>query len=148
MHSRFSVLGMNSMNALLVLGCSFVQSIYHGLDPSFYFAFVSKDSSLQLFFKLTQEVDDADLLIAAIGMDESDLRLIIEDVQGEPCGLEGVGQGLQGPNGSGDGDVQQQQRGDGKGRERLKKLYKITEDELAINSLENCVVMRMAVKDH
>lgn len=96
-----------------------------------------------------QEVDDADLLIAAIGMNESDLRLIIGDVQGESCGLEELGQGLQGPNGSGDGDSQHQQRGgDGNGRERLKKLYKITEDELAMNSLEDCVVMRMAVKDH
>lgn len=99
-----------------------------------------------------QEVDDADLLIAAIGMDEGDLRSIIGDVEGEPCGLEGLGQGLQGLGGSGDGGGQQQQQqgggSGGKGRERLKKLYKITEDELAMNSLEDCVVMRMAVKDH
>lgn len=97
-----------------------------------------------------QEVDDADLLIAAIGMSDDDLRLIIGDVKGESCGLEGLGQGLQDPRGGGDGDgQQQQQRGDGgKGRDRLKKLYKITEGELAMNSFEDCVVMRMAVKDH
>eukprot|EP00903_Cladosiphon_okamuranus_P011862 g11143.t1 len=41
-----------------------------------------------------QEVDDADLLVAAIGMDEDELRLILADVQGEPCGLEGLGKGL------------------------------------------------------
>lgn len=94
----------------------------------------------------TQEVDDADLLVAAIGMDEDELRLILADVQGELCGLEGLGQGLGGAKGGGQ---QQQQAGEGsKRRERLKKLYKITEDELALNSLEDCVVMRMAVKDH
>ncbi|CAN0064492.1 unnamed protein product [Pylaiella littoralis] len=104
--------------------------------------------TLQTF--CVQEVDDADLLIAAIGMSESDLRLIIGDVQGESCGLKGLGQGVQGPHGSGDGDGHQQNQRDGGGklRERMKKLYKITEDELAINSLEDCVVMRMAVKDH
>lgn len=79
-------------------------------------------------------------------MDEDELRLILADVQGEPCGLEGLGQGLGGVRDRG----QQQQQGGGasKGRERLKKLYKITDDELALNSLEDCVVMRMAVKDH
>lgn len=91
-------------------------------------------------------MEDADLLVAAIGMDEDELRLILADVQGEPCGLEGLGQGLDGVSGGG----LEQERGGGasKGRERLKKLYKITEDELALNSLEDCVVMRMAVKDH
>lgn len=94
-----------------------------------------------------QEVDDADLLVAAIGMDEDELRLVLADVQGEPCGLELLGQGLGGLKGGG----HQQQRGAGgasRGRERLKKLYKITDDELALNSLEDCVVIRMAVKDH
>lgn len=103
----------------------------------------------------TQEVDDADLLVAAIGMDEDDLRSVLADIKGQPCGLERLGQGLRPVDGSvGDGQQQQQQQrerqggGPDKGRERLKKLYKITEEELAVNSLEDCVVMRMAVKDH
>lgn len=87
-------------------------------------------------------MEDADLLVAAIGMDEDELRLILADVQGEPCGLELLGQGL------GGGQQQQQGGGANKGQERLRKLYKITDDELALNSLEDCVVMRMAVKDH
>lgn len=91
-----------------------------------------------------QEVEDADLLVAAVGMDEDELRVVLADVHGEPCGLELLGQGL----GGGGGQKQQQGGGASKGRERLKKLYKITEDELALSSLEDCVVMRMAVKDH
>ncbi|CAN0333640.1 unnamed protein product, partial [Ectocarpus sp. 12 AP-2014] len=78
------------------------------------------------------------------------------DINGQPCGLERLGEGLRPVDGGvGDGQQQQQQQqqqrqgGDaGKGRERLKKLYKITEEELTVNSLEDCVVMRMAVKDH
>lgn len=97
-------------------------------------------------------MDDADLLVAAIGMDDQDLRLVLADVKGEPCGLEGLGQGLGAVVGEGGEQKNQQQgRGDGSGskrRERLKKLYKINEEELAMNSLEDCVVMRMAVKDH
>ena len=94
---------------------------------------------------LSQEVDDADLLVASIGMDDDELRLVLEDVKGVPLGLDSLGQGLR----SAAGSQQQQQDGAGSARrERLKKLYKITEDELAMNSLEDCVVMRMAVKDH
>lgn len=100
----------------------------------------------------TQEVDDADLLVAAIGIDEDDLRSVLADIKGQPCGLERLGQGLRPMDGGvGEGQQQQQQRQGGdasKGRERLKKLYKITEEELAVNSLEDCVIMRMAVKDH
>eukprot|EP00752_Nemacystus_decipiens_P007979 g7128.t1 len=100
--------------------------------------------TLQTF--CVQEVEDADLLVAAIGMEDDELRLILADVQGEPCGLEFLGQGLDRVGGGGQ---KQQQGGDAsKGRERLKKLYKITDDELALSSLEDCVVMRMAVKDH
>ncbi|CAN0078769.1 unnamed protein product [Ectocarpus fasciculatus] len=109
--------------------------------------------TLQTF--CVQEVDDADLLVAAIGMDEDDLRSVLADIKGQPCGLERLGQGLRPVDGSvGDGQQQQQQQrerqggGADKGRERLKKLYKITEEELAVNSIEDCVVMRMAVKDH
>lgn len=84
-------------------------------------------------------------------MEEEDLRSILEDVKGEPCGLEGLGQGLSAV--VADGGIQTTKQGHGEGadrklRERLKKLYKISEEELAINSLEDCVVMRMAVKDH
>lgn len=96
---------------------------------------------------LTQEVDNADLLVAAIGMDDEELRLVLEDVKGEPLALDSLGQGLGGGT-----DGHQHGEGEGQGgrerRERLKKLYKITEDELAINSLEECILMRMAVKDH
>lgn len=85
-------------------------------------------------------------------MDENDLRQIIKDVDGEPCGLQGLGQGLQTLDSSGDcgGQHKQQQGGVGGSevRDKLKRLYKITEEELAINSLEDCVIMRMAVKDH
>ncbi|CAN0070690.1 unnamed protein product, partial [Scytosiphon promiscuus] len=87
--------------------------------------------TLQTF--CVQEVDDADLLIAAIGMDEEDLRSVLADVKGVPCGLEMLGQGLTGVVG-GDGGGQKKQQGhgegaDGKLRERLKKLYKINEEE-------------------
>lgn len=147
----FLVVGMNSVNASVLL--ALVQPDQRGPHSTFFIRFCINETSLRhhtLPPKRTQEVDDADLLIAAIGMSESDLRLIIGDVQGESCGLKGLGQGAQGPHGSGDGDGHQQNRRDGGGklRERMKKLYKITEDELAINSLEDCVVMRMAVKDH
>ncbi len=92
---------------------------------------------------LTQEVDNADLLVAAIGMDDEELRLVLEDIKGEPLGLGSLGQGL-----GGGADGQQQAEGGSARRERLKKLYKITEDELSMNSLEDCIIMRMAVKDH
>ncbi|CAN0088960.1 unnamed protein product [Ectocarpus sp. 6 AP-2014] len=108
--------------------------------------------TLQTF--CVQEVDDADLLVAAIGVDEDDLRSVLADIKGQACGLERLGEGLRPVDGGvGDGQQQQQQqRRQGgyasKWRERLKKLYKITEEELAVNSIEDCVVMRMAVKDH
>ncbi|CAB1110377.1 unnamed protein product [Ectocarpus sp. CCAP 1310/34] len=112
--------------------------------------------TLQTFCVQASEVDDADLLVAAIGIDEDDLRSVLADIKGQPCGLEKLGVGLHPVDGGvGDGQQQQQQQqqqrqgGDAsKGRERLKKLYKITEEELAVNNLEDCVVMRMAVKDH
>lgn len=91
-------------------------------------------------------MEDADLLVAAIDMGDDELRLILADVQGEPCGLELLGQGLGAVADS--GQKQPQGGAASKGRERLKKLYKITDDELALSSLEDCVVMRMAVKDH
>lgn len=82
-----------------------------------------------------QEVENANLLVAAMGVDEQELGSILEDVQGEPCGLDELGQGLDGQQGSIE-------------RNRFKKMYKITEEELAKSSLEDCVVVRMAVKDH
>lgn len=92
-------------------------------------------------------MEDASLLVAAIGVDEEEFRSILRDVEGEPCGLDELGQGLdagergkQGGSGSGSGS--------GGGRDRLKKMYKITEEELAVSSLEDSVVMRMTVKDH
>ena len=89
-----------------------------------------------------QEVNDADLLVAAIGVEEEELRLILGDVQGEPRPLTELGWELEGAG-------QQQQGGaDGTKRDKWKKMYKITDDELAMSSLEDCVVMRMAVKDH
>lgn len=94
-------------------------------------------------------MEDADLLVAAIGVDEEEFRSILGDVEGEPCGLDELGRGLdagergkQGGSGNGNGS------GSGGGRDRLKKMYKITEEELAVSSLEDSVVMRMTVKDH
>lgn len=81
-----------------------------------------------------QEVDDANLLVAAIGVEEEELRSILGDVKGEPCGLDELGKRL--------GDQ------GGNWRDRWKKMYKITDEELVVSSLEDCVVMRMTVKDH
>ena len=88
-------------------------------------------------------MEDASLLVAAIGVDEEEFRSILGDVEGEPCGLDELGQGLDaGERGKQGGS------GSGGGRDRLKKMYKITEEELAVSSLEDSVVMRMTVKDH
>lgn len=74
----------------------------------------------------------AALLVAAIGLQEGELKPLLEDVQGESSSLDELGAGNE----------------EGESRERLKKLYKITEDELLVSSLEECIIMRMAVKDH
>eukprot|EP00904_Undaria_pinnatifida_P012450 jgi/Undpi1/8335/HiC_scaffold_25.g10804.m1 len=94
-------------------------------------------SSLQTF--CVQEVEDASLLVAAIGVDEEEFRSILGDVEGEPCGLGELGEGL---------DATGWGKQGGSGRDRFKKMYKITEEELAVSTLEDSVVMRMAVKDH
>lgn len=90
------------------------------------------------FLRRWQEVDNAHLLVAAVGVEEEELRRILADVEGEACGLEELGQGL-----GAAGAAQS-----GNGRDRWKKMYKITEEELSMSSLEDCVLMRMAVKDH
>lgn len=78
------------------------------------------------------------MLVAAVGLGDENLRLVLEDVQGQPCALSELGQGLE--EGS-----SKQSNGE---RDRFKKMYKITEEELALSTLEDCVVTRMAVKDH
>lgn len=84
-------------------------------------------------------MEDASLLVAAIGVDEEEFRSILGDVEGEPCGLGELGEGL---------DATGWGKQGGSGRDRFKKMYKITEEELAVSTLEDSVVMRMAVKDH
>ncbi|CAM9460508.1 unnamed protein product [Discosporangium mesarthrocarpum] len=75
----------------------------------------------------------ASLLVAAIGMKEEELEPILAEVQGERCDLSLLGAG----------------HGEDKAlREKLKKLYKIPEEELGLASMEDCVVTRMAAKDH
>ncbi|CAN0417878.1 unnamed protein product, partial [Ectocarpus sp. 12 AP-2014] len=65
--------------------------------------------TLQTF--CVQEVDDADLLVAAVGIDEDDLRSVLADIKGQPCGLERLGEGLHPMDGGfGDGEQQQQQQ--------------------------------------
>ncbi|CAM9731365.1 unnamed protein product [Choristocarpus tenellus] len=73
------------------------------------------------------------LLLVAIGMEEHELHLILTEVQGERCSLDSLGEGY---------------KNNGALRERLKGLYKISDDELEMASMEDCVVSRMAVKDH
>lgn len=74
-------------------------------------------------------------MVAAIGLNDEELGSILGDVQGQLCGLDELGAGLE--NGPG-----------GAASQRWKKMYKITEEELVMASLEDCVIMRMAVKDH
>lgn len=106
------------------------------------FAFLDRNisSALSLFSAIfcsciSQAVDDANLVVAAIGLPEEELRLILADVQGQPCELDELGSDLESGEGTG-------------GRDRWKKMYKLSEEELAMASLEDCVIMRMAVKDH
>lgn len=84
-----------------------------------------------------QEVEKASLIVAAIGLPDEQLKPILADVQGKACGLDELGSSPSGGAGQ-DAGV----------REKLKKMYKLTEEELAMASLEDCVIMRMAVKDH
>ena len=84
-------------------------------------------------------MEDANLLVAAIGVGDEEFRSILGDVEGQACGLDELGQGL---------DVGERGKQGGSGRDRFKKMYKITEEELAVSSLEDSVVMRMTVKDH
>lgn len=86
-----------------------------------------------------QEEDNASLLVAAIGLETGELRSILDDVQGDSCALEDLEKKVEDGGGGKPGAV---------GRDRWKKMYKITEEELAMSSLEDCVVTRMAVKDH
>lgn len=82
-----------------------------------------------------QEAQDANLLVAAIGLPETELRSILADVQGQTCELDELPSDLE----SGEST---------EARDRWKKMYKLTEEELALASLEDCVIMRMAAKDH
>lgn len=75
------------------------------------------------------------MLVAAIGMPDGEMRSLLAEVEGEPRGLEELG-------------AESEAARNGGARDRLKKMYKITEEELAVSSLEGCIVMRMAVKDH
>lgn len=82
-------------------------------------------------------MEKASLVVAAIGLPDETVKSILADVQGKACGLDELGSSAPGGRGQ-DAGV----------REKLKKMYKLTEEELTMASLEDCVIMRMAVKDH